>query len=170
MVFRSVVAAVDFSATSRAALAMAARLASTSGAVLHVVYAQDPTLITVARQAGINLEREVRDHLEAFVRSARPTARCRRHLHVVFGAAAPEICRLARRRNADVIVIGGHGLSDASHAGLGGTAEEVLRCANRPVLVLPDARVEHAEQRPPRRSASSRAPRAEAAEPASPHA
>lgn len=161
--FRSVLAAVDFSTTSRAALSFAARLANAHGALLHVLYAQDPALSTVARNAGIDLQRELRDHLEAFVRTARPAARCRRQLHVVLGSAAAEICRHARRSGVDVIVIGGRGLSDSPHVPLGATAEEVLRCASRPVLVLPDARVSKSQRRLTRRSVS-RPPRAEAAE------
>jgi nucleotide-binding universal stress UspA family protein len=161
--FRSVLAAVDFSTTSRAALSFAARLASAHGAQLHVLYVQNPALSTVARNAGIDLQRELRDHLEAFVRSARPAAQCRRHLHVVLGSAAVEICRHARRRGVDVVVVGSRGLSESPVGTLGATAAEVLRCATRPVLVLPDVRVSKSEPRLDRGQVS-RAARSEAAE------
>jgi len=164
MLFRSVLAAVDFSTSSRAALAFAARLARAHGARLHVLYAQDPTLITVARAAGIDLHREALDHLEAFVAATQDAARCKAHLHVVFGAPAVAICREARHDGADVIIVGSRGLSDSPHVTLGATAEHVLRCANRPVLVLPHAGVPKAARRPARRSVSSRLPRTQAAE------
>ncbi len=163
MPFRSVLAAVDFSTTSRTALSFAARLASAHGALLHVLYVQDPALSAVARNAGIDLQRELHDHLEAFVSSARPAAECRRHLHVALGSAAAEICRQARRRGVDVIVVGNRGLSDSPLVTIGATAAEVLRCASRPVLVLPDARDSKSHRRLTR-GVVPRPPRSEAAE------
>lgn len=56
--------------------------------------------------------------------------------HVLTGRAAPEIARIARDRNASLIVLGEHGEGMQKHIGLGGTAMKVLRDSPCPVLVV----------------------------------
>ena len=67
-----VLAAVDFSEPSRVALTCAARLAKQCGAELHVLHAEDPLLACAAQKAGVDLTRETRDELTAFMQSAAP--------------------------------------------------------------------------------------------------
>ncbi len=67
-----ILAAVDFSESSRTALAFAARLTGTAGAELHVMHAEEPLLAAAARTRGLDLSAELRDELRAFVSGTWP--------------------------------------------------------------------------------------------------
>lgn len=54
---------------------------------------------------------------------------------VTLGEAVGEICRLAEREQADLIVLGSHGRTGGAHVVLGSVAERVVRHASCPVLV-----------------------------------
>lgn len=54
---------------------------------------------------------------------------------VVIGEPVWEICQLATREHADLIVMGSHGRTGFSHVLLGSVAERVVRHAPCPVLV-----------------------------------
>jgi len=58
--------------------------------------------------------------------------------HLVAGSAAIEICRLAERRRADLIVMGSRGHGPLAAALLGSVATHVVRNAHCPVMVVPD--------------------------------
>jgi nucleotide-binding universal stress UspA family protein len=51
------------------------------------------------------------------------------------GEAVWEICKLAEREHADLIIMGSHGRTGLSHVFLGSVAERVVRHAPCPVLV-----------------------------------
>jgi len=55
---------------------------------------------------------------------------------VASGAPADTIVRLARERQADLIVMGTHGCTGLSHVLLGSVAEKVAREAPCPVLII----------------------------------
>ena len=55
---------------------------------------------------------------------------------VVRGKPSTEICRIARERETDLIVLATHGHSGLEHAVLGSTAERVVRKAPCPVLTI----------------------------------
>jgi len=133
-----VLAAVDFSEPSRVALRCAARLAKHAGAGLHVLHAADPWLANAARAIGVDLGRETRDELSAFMQSAAPAGEWAPIHHVVGGPAVDVICEIAQREQADVIVVGMHGMSGAERVMFGSTTEGVLRKADASVLVVPD--------------------------------
>ena len=65
---RTVLAAVDFSDSSRVALVFAGRLATHCGATLHVLYDGDYLLVAAAASRGVDLVKETRDELDLFVR------------------------------------------------------------------------------------------------------
>jgi nucleotide-binding universal stress UspA family protein len=134
---RSVLAAVDFSDSSRVALGFAVRLAQHSGAALHVLHAQDPLLSAAAKASGIDLSEETREELTRFVRSSAPHGMPIRY-HVVSGAGTGAICHVATRERSDVIVVGMHGMSGPARAVFGSTTEGVLRQADSSVMVVPD--------------------------------
>jgi nucleotide-binding universal stress UspA family protein len=134
---RIVLAAVDFSEASRVALNCAARLAKQCGAELHVLHAEDPLLAGAAREAGVDLTRETRDELTAFMQSAAPAGEWAPTQHVVTGPAVDVIRDIAERERADVIVIGMRGMSGVERTMFGSTTEGVLRAADRSVLVVP---------------------------------
>jgi nucleotide-binding universal stress UspA family protein len=136
---RSVLAAVDFSEPSRVALEFAARLARQCQATLHVLHVESPLLAAAARARGIELIREAREELGHFAAATTAAGRlsATRH-HVVGGDATRTICDIAEREQADVIVLGMHGMSGAAHALFGSTTEGVLRHSDTPVFVVPD--------------------------------
>lgn len=136
---RTVLAAVDFSESSRTALSFAARLAKHAAARLHVVHAQDPLLAGAARAAGVDIDVETRAELTTFMQSAAPAGDWSPFQEVVDGSAVAVLCDVADRENADVIVVGAHGMSGVGRVLFGSTTEGVLRTADHSVLVVPDS-------------------------------
>jgi nucleotide-binding universal stress UspA family protein len=135
--FRTVLAAVDFSDGSRAALELAARLSVQCGATLHVVHAVEPLLAAAAVQQGRDLVAEARDELRTFSAATWPAPTCNPTLHVIAGASADTILQAAEREHADVIVVGSRGMSAVERMMFGSTTEYVLRKADVSVLVAP---------------------------------
>ncbi|MBI4264360.1 MAG: universal stress protein [Acidobacteria bacterium] len=136
---RSILAGVDFSEPSRVALDLAARLGRQCGAALHVVHAEDPLLTAAARHHGIDLSSDTLAELRAFVERTPAAHACTPRLHVVVGRAVDVLCDAAGQHEADVTVVGSHGMSGATRLFFGSTTEGVLRAASRPVLVVPSA-------------------------------
>src|SRR5688572_7851814 len=134
---RTMLAAVDFSEGSRAALAFAARLAVQCGSRLHVLHAEDPLLCAAAQHQGRNLSEETLEELRRFAAETRPTVTCNPGLHAVAGHAGDVIIDIAARENADIIVIGSRGMSGTERLLFGSTTEYVLRRADVSVLVVP---------------------------------
>ena len=68
--------------------------------------------------------------------------------HCKIGAPAQEIVKLAAELEADLIIMGTHGWTGFKHLLLGSVAENVLRLANCPVLVVksPGASAHHAQE------------------------
>ncbi|MDY0096357.1 MAG: universal stress protein [Candidatus Vecturithrix sp.] len=58
---------------------------------------------------------------------------------VLEGAAADEISRKAGEEDADLIVMGTHGLTGWRHLVFGSVAEKVVRLSTCPVMTVPDA-------------------------------
>ncbi len=71
---RSILAATDCSDASRIAVTFAACLAKRYHATFHLLHAEDPLLSAAALQEGIDLNRDRREALRAFVASAKPLA------------------------------------------------------------------------------------------------
>lgn len=134
---RSILAATDFSEASRAAAIFAACLAKPLHATFHLLHAEDPLLAAAAHQAGVDLNRETRDALQAFVASMPAVAEYAPLHHVVSGPAADVIVDVARSQDADLIVVGSRGMSGAEHLVFGSTTERVLRRTGTSVLVVP---------------------------------
>jgi nucleotide-binding universal stress UspA family protein len=137
---RAVLAAVDFSESSRIALSFAARLAKQCHATLHILHAEHPLLVAAAKSTGVDLSGETREELARFASDVVPAGDWTpSHHHVIAGDGVPVICHIAAREQVDVIVLGMHGMSGATRAMFGSTAEGVLREAEVPVLVVPDS-------------------------------
>jgi len=134
---RRILAATDFSDTSRVALVMAARLARQCRSELHVLHAEHPLLDAAADHAGIDLTRETREELQRFVAAAAPAADCSPQMHVAAGAAVDVILEHAHRHQVDLIVVGGRGMSGTERFVFGSTTEGLLRQSNVSVLVVP---------------------------------
>jgi nucleotide-binding universal stress UspA family protein len=134
---KRILAAVDFSETSRVALGFAARLARHSQAELHVLHVEDPLLCAAARTEGIELSRQAREELNTLVAKLALPPGIVTHIHALGGPAVEVICNIAFRENADLIAIGAKGMSGAERLVFGSTAEGVLRQSTVPVLLTP---------------------------------
>jgi nucleotide-binding universal stress UspA family protein len=148
--FTSVVACVDFSETSRRALAHAVRMATLDGARLHVLHVFDapwrrlhyraPTL-----EASPDRRKQYRDglrrRLEAFAEPLRAEmARLRTTYELFdFPGHGRGIGQFASDVRADLLVLGTRGRTNLRDVLLGSTAERVLRDTTCSILaVKPD--------------------------------
>lgn len=137
-----ILAAVDFSLASRAALAFASELAGKAAAELHVLHALDPALADAAAKLGTDPIGSTRLDLDRVTRSVCPPER-RRLLHVVVGEAAAVIGDIALREQADIVVLGIRGQSHCAsgHCGAvhcGQTADAVVRSVTVPTMFVPE--------------------------------
>src|SRR4029453_3401945 len=149
--FRTVVCAVDFSETSQDAVAVARDIAEGAGAHLHLLHVVlDPLQLpwsveTVAidfaewLRNGIRRAGEGLSKLAASLPPDSPPAT----QAVVVGRPPAEIVRYAEGHAADVIVMGTHGYGAVKRFLLGSVADQVLRQATCPVLVVPHRSLRH---------------------------
>ena len=130
-----VVVAFDGSDESRAALAEAAEIAESSGALVDVIHVYDHTAFPrypgTVRQAEIASEAVARAALEALPAAVRGLSASRS------GAAATVIEHFAEDQGADLIVLGSRGFGPVCRAVIGSTGSHVMQHADRPVLILP---------------------------------
>jgi nucleotide-binding universal stress UspA family protein len=124
--FRTVVAGIDFSATSRRALEAAAAVAEADGARLyavHVVSAADGSAATQARLAA-----EHGPALEAFVAESRLPASLEPRLEIFpYAGRRSGLLEFGAVVNADLVAIGTRGRTNLRDVVLGSTAEKLLR-------------------------------------------
>jgi nucleotide-binding universal stress UspA family protein len=144
--FRTILCAVDFSVHSRRALQYAAAIAAQFAGRITVISVNDPLLAAAARAESTreSLAGQTRAELADFVeRSLRGPLSNLKQVEVVTaeGEAAVEILRAAKRRRADLIVIGTEGLSGVRRLFFGSTAARVLEHATIPVLTVPRRRI-----------------------------
>lgn len=132
---------IDFSDGSLKALEYAIALEKEFGAQFHLVHVCDydraPSTIEVAALA---LSRaELKSHWTAELRKFAGEKGVRvelKNLHVVTGRAHHEICLLAGRLGADLIVTATRGHTGLKHVLLGSTAERVVQHSPCAVLVV----------------------------------
>jgi nucleotide-binding universal stress UspA family protein len=134
---RTILAAVDFSDVSHAALVLAARLARHSGAALHVLYVEDPLLDRGADREGIDLAASSRIELRRLVRDASPAPECSPELHVAAGPDVDVILEVAHQTGADLIVVGSRRLWAVERLVFGSITERLLRRSDVSVLAAP---------------------------------
>lgn len=136
-----VLVAIDFSPASWEALKFVAPLFKHFGAELHLahVFAPEYPLATAMAMplmlSGSDIARSVCRQLK------NGASKCSsgvppENVHALKGRPFREICALARKIDADLIVISTRGLSGFKHLLLGSTAERVVRYSPCPVLVV----------------------------------
>jgi nucleotide-binding universal stress UspA family protein len=145
---RRILCPIDFSETSRHALEHALAIAKwyeSEVTALHVIHAQlfpPPPILFAAvadPQSPTDSERQIRAE-EAFRAWLEPRpADVKTDVVVDQGQAAAIILQHARSRQADLIVMGTHGLSGFERFMLGSVTEKVLRKASCPVMTVPPA-------------------------------
>jgi nucleotide-binding universal stress UspA family protein len=149
--FRTVVCAVDFSETSQDAVAVARDIAEGAGAHLHLLHVVlDPLQLpwsveTVAIDFAEWLRNWIRSAEEELSKLAAslPPGSPPATQAVVVGRPPAEIVRYAEGHAADVIVMGTHGYGAVKRFLLGSVADQVVRQATCPVLVVPHRAVRH---------------------------
>jgi nucleotide-binding universal stress UspA family protein len=149
---RCIVAATDFSGTSRESLAVARDLAGAIGARVHIIHViPDPAQLPWTIDTGlslVSLERSWRKQAEVALERARAESGMtpdQAVISVVRGDAATEIGKEAARLRADFIVIGTHGHGLVARLLMGSVADKVVRHAERPVLLVPHPALKHLE-------------------------
>ena len=140
--FHTIVAAVDFSETSRDALDLALELAHDSAGrvrLIHVV----PDAPRIMEAPGVDMQQIKRTWIEeAEAKIAKLTAdraadAPRIRTAVLAGPAAREIVHYADDHAADILVLGSHGHGRIQGFLLGSVADGVIRRASCPVLMVP---------------------------------
>jgi universal stress protein A len=138
---RTILAPVDFSERSQAALKYALRLALEFGASLVVLHALDP-LIAAGRVESARLRQlksaarsEAEQRLEDLHQELRPSG-VRARLVLRPGSATETIVAFALESKADLIVMGSQGRAGLNRLLIGSVAERVVRHASCPVLVV----------------------------------
>lgn len=139
--FERIVAALDFSDWSMSALRFAASLAQESGARLIAVHVLDglhtENLTAYPDFDLARFRRHLEDDARSRVREAIPSeVRPGAEEVVAIGRPHEEIVRLARERDAHLIVIGVHGRTALDLMMVGSTTHQVIRTASCPVLTL----------------------------------
>lgn len=96
-----------------------------------------PDLGRIERELIVDAEKRVNEF--ATKKGTSPVAV---ETRVTSGEAIWEICRVAEKEGADLIIMGSHGRTGLSHVVLGSVAERVVRHAPCPVLVVRLPRLE----------------------------
>ena len=138
LVFRHILAAVDFSPAAKKALSEALALAASNDAHLSVVHVLQPDwrYEMLENPPAIDLERiDVRRRLQKFIEEPYSGQKIE-SVHVEHGPIAPAIISVAAGTATDVIVVGTHGRGGISKFALGSIAEELLRMAPCPVITV----------------------------------
>jgi nucleotide-binding universal stress UspA family protein len=139
---KAILVALDASNGADRVLGAAARLSRQSPtAVLHVLHVYRQSRFDHAR-AGVDtgsdadFVNDAKEHLEAYVRSARRRTRSQVIGHFSLGDPTHEILRTAASVRADVLVIGTHDHAGFERLLLGSVAERLVRQAGCSVYVV----------------------------------
>jgi nucleotide-binding universal stress UspA family protein len=141
MKLKNIVIPTDLSDRSRSAVEYASNLAATLGAALHIVHVDDLmdfAAMSAAEGAYIPKLPETNQRaLKARLAQIKPTAANVKYSHhFVEGVPSTEIVALADKLPADLIVMSSHGRTGLSRVLMGSVAENVLRQAKCPVLIV----------------------------------
>lgn len=140
VLFNNILFATDFSPSPTAALPYAAAMTRHFGAKLYLAYVipTDAYDLIPAGERDAALE-NLRRHVDQQMTGLRATSLLRGLPHTVLvdhGNVWPMISVMVEKQAIDLIVIGTHGRRGAEKLLLGSTAEEILRCARVPVLMV----------------------------------
>jgi nucleotide-binding universal stress UspA family protein len=130
----------DFSEFNDAALEFASRLAAESGAILYIVHANDMEQIAaVMFDSGYPFpsDAETRQVMHQKLEKVVPTVPGVKYQHChLRGTATGEIVGFVEQQGIDLIVMASHGRTGIGRLLMGSTAENVMRQAPCPVLIV----------------------------------
>lgn len=137
--FKKILVPVDFSKTSQKALDQAVILAKQSKASLVLIHVVTFTVAASVEQFSVidwyqHLIKEAKKDLEKLKQRLSNSVPI--EIVVETGVPFDVICKTAKKKKVDLIVITTHGYSGIKHVLLGSTAERVIRHASCPVLVI----------------------------------
>ncbi|MBX3273192.1 MAG: universal stress protein [Sandaracinaceae bacterium] len=138
---RKVLCMLDLSPASEEALEEAVRWAERAGAELHVLHAFQLPVYTLL-EGGHFFEPDLPSRVQALRAEALRAVLARRapgvdaKLHVLEGAPIEALSQLVADEAIDLVVVGTHGRSGVQRLVLGSVAEQLLRTARVPLLVV----------------------------------
>ncbi len=137
-----IVVPVDFSTCAARGLEYAVGLARLFGAeliLLNVVQLHHdlPPVVVYTHSELSRWAREVAQAHMADLLSATDFGEVKYEAAIKMGSPAQKICRYAQQTGADLIVTATHGRTGLRHVLMGSTAEQIVRYARSPVLVVP---------------------------------
>ena len=145
MSYKRILVPIDGSATAKAGLKEALKLAKTAGARLRLLHVVDESPLLTLPEAGYSIDTII-DELKASGQSvlaaaaktaAAQGAKCDSALVESMGLrVADQITAEAKRWRADLIVIGTHGRRGVQRMLMGSDAELVVRNTTVPVLLV----------------------------------
>ncbi len=136
MAVKSILLPTDFSPTSEAALHYATEMALTLGARLYLIHVPGKTGEHFeANFPHGQFEAAARRGLSSFL-TTEQIGQLRPEYAVRVGVPAEEIVRYAEVAEIDLIIMGTHGRTGLAHALMGSVAEQVVRTAPCPVLLV----------------------------------
>ena len=136
MAVRTILVPTDFSETSDAALHSATEMALALGARLYLMHVPGKTGEHFEADYPLGrFETATRERLSSFL-TKEELERLRPEYALRVGAPAEEIVRYAELCDVDLIIMGTHGRSGIAHVLLGSVAEQVVRVAPCPVLLV----------------------------------
>lgn len=142
LTIKNLLVPIDFSVRSIDLLESARSLARQFGADLHLVHVYEPDypLSSVMGMPltlpPIEVAQGVRRHLNDVAKKSGMDL-WPGHVHAIEGRPFEQICRLARAKAIDLIVVSTRGNTGLKHLLLGSTAERIVRYSPCPVLVMP---------------------------------
>jgi nucleotide-binding universal stress UspA family protein len=137
MKFETILFPCDFSTSEAAAFEYAAELAAESGAKLLIVHVQEPSPIYAEGNFYTGIPLPDYDAVAKMLADMKPARSGVRYEHrLLEGEVAKGVADLARREQADLIVMSSHGRSGFGRFLMGSIAEGVMREAPCPVLIV----------------------------------
>ena len=136
MTVKSILVPTDFSEPSDAALQYATNMAQAFGAQLYLMHVPGKTGENLETNFPVSrFETAARERLGTFL-SQEEIERLRPEYALRIGTPAEEIVRYADGRDVDLIIMGTHGRTGVAHLLMGSVAEQVVRTAPCPVLLV----------------------------------
>ena len=140
VVFRRILAAIDFSPHTSEVIRTAVQIARQFDAEIYLVNAATPTPFGTGAEPipietfEVNLA-VARARMEALVQSE-PLLATLKHQEVVAYAGVLDLVRqVVEDREIDLVITGSHGATGMERLALGSIAESILRCVRCPVLI-----------------------------------